>query len=49
MNQVAVVTGGEQTLGANLCLGLAGEGHTAAGGDLTIDQGANVAIELNDT
>src|SRR5699024_7462716 len=47
MNQVAVVIGGGQTLGAFLCDGLAAEGYRVAVVDLQSDKAANVAQEIN--
>nr|VUD27250.1 sorbitol-6-phosphate 2-dehydrogenase [Salmonella sp. NCTC 7297] len=43
MNQVAVVIGGGQTLGAFLCRGLAEEGYRVAVVDIQSDKAANVA------
>ena len=43
MNQVAVVIGGGQTLGAFLCHGLAAEGYGVAVVDIQSDKAANVA------
>ena len=43
MNQVAVVIGGGQTLGAFLCRGLATEGYRVAVVDIQSDKAANVA------
>lgn len=47
MNQVAVVIGGGQTLGAFLCHGLAAEGYSVAVVDIQSDKAANVAQEIN--
>ena len=47
MNQVAVVIGGGQTLGAFLCHGLAAEGYRVAVVDIQSDKAANVAQEIN--
>ena len=47
MNQVAVVIGGGQTLGAFLCRGLATEGYRVAVVDIQSDKAANVAQEIN--
>lgn len=47
MNQVAVVIGGGQTLGAFLCRGLAEEGYRVAVVDIQSDKAANVAQEIN--
>ncbi|SUG51288.1 sorbitol-6-phosphate 2-dehydrogenase [Salmonella enterica subsp. arizonae] len=47
MNQVAVVIGGGQTLGAFLCRGLAEEGYRVAVVDIQSDKAANVAREIN--
>ena len=48
MNQVAVVIGGGQTLGAFLCHGLAAEGYrVAVVVDIQSDKAANVAQEIN--
>lgn len=46
MNQVAVVIGGGQTLGAFLCRGLAEEGYRVAVVDIQSDKAANVAQKL---
>lgn len=46
MNQVAVVIGGGQTLGAFLCHGLAAEGYRVAVVDIQSDKAANVAQEI---
>lgn len=46
MNQVAVVIGGGQTLGAFLCRGLAAEGYRVAVVDIQSDKAANVAQEI---
>lgn len=47
MNQVAVVIGGGQTLGAFLCRGLAAEGYRVAVVDIQSDKASNVAQEIN--
>lgn len=46
MNQVAVVIGGGQTLGAFLCRGLAEVGYRVAVVDIQSDKAANVAQEI---
>ncbi|WP_336819596.1 sorbitol-6-phosphate dehydrogenase [Cedecea sp. MMO-103] len=48
MNQVAVVIGGGQTLGAFLCHGLAQEGYKVAVVDIQSEKAARVAQEIND-
>lgn len=47
MNQVVVVTGGGQTLGAFLCRGLAIEGYRVAVVDTQSNKVTNVAQEIN--
>ncbi|SQA99811.1 Sorbitol-6-phosphate 2-dehydrogenase [Cedecea neteri] len=48
MNQVAVVIGGGQTLGAFLCHGLAQEGYKVAVVDIQSEKAARVAQEINE-
>lgn len=47
MNQVAVVIGGGQTLGAFLCHGLAQAGYQVAIADIQSDKASQVAQEIN--